>query len=180
VLGPWAWAYLVDLDRLRSAVGSKDARLLAFLEEKHADFLLQEEERITLYGEGEHEISPREALRRLIEGDIPPDSYAGCIAAFEILCTHVGERLDDEDLLGDLWDLDIETALLRSGPPIPLAGLEDRIGFLTVDQAADEFERLKDRDLSHPDEDIEAAREKLRYFIEQARSRGKALVTVTC
>ena len=179
-MGVGTWAYLVDLERLRSTIGSKDAPLQASLEGKHSEYLGQEDERIRVYGEGEDEVSPREALRRLIDGTIPSNCDGGYLSAFEMLCAELGERLDDEDLLADLWDLNIETALLRSGPPIPLPGLEDRIGFLTPNEAADEFDRLKERDLSDEDEDIQAAREKFRSLLEQARSAGKALVTVTC
>jgi hypothetical protein len=170
----------VDLERLRSVVGSKDARLLVSAEEKHCEYLGQEDERIRAYGEGEDEVSFREALHRLIEGTIPSNCDRGYLSAFEMLCAELGERLDDEDLLADLWDLNVETALLRPGPPIPLPGLEEHIGFLTPNQAADEFDGVKERDLSDEDEDIRATREKFRSFLEQARSEGKALVTVTC
>ena len=172
------FGYLIDLDKLRSAVGSNDPALRRAVEDRFADDFRESDEIVAAYHPGQATL--REALNDLIAGDVPADSQVGHLLAFEILCKFLGERLDDDDRLGDLDDLEIPTRLLQSGPPVKLPGFEDRVGFLTPDEAAREWASLKGADLSHDDEDIEAARMILRSFIEKAHASGKSLVTITC
>jgi hypothetical protein len=168
----------MDLDRLRSAVGSNDPELRRAIEDRFADDLRHSEETIAAHHPGQ--LTLRQALSELIAGDVPVDSEVEHLLAFGLLCKFLGERLDDDDLLGDLDDLEIPTRLLKSGPPVRLPGFEDRVGFLTTEEVAHEWAGLKDVDLSHDDEDIEAARVMLRSFIEKARASGESLVTITC
>ena len=172
------FGYLIDLDRLRSAVGSNDPELRSELEDRFAEDFRHSEEIVAAHLPGQ--LTLRQAMRDLIAGDVPVDTEVEHLLAFEILCKFLGERLDDDDLLGDLEDLEIPTRLLKSGPPVRLPGFEDRVGFLTPEEVAHEWAELTGADLSHDDEDIEAARVMLRSFIEQAHASGKSLVTITC
>ena len=148
------------------------------VEDRFADHLRENDDIVVAHHPGQSTI--RQALSDLIAGDVLADSKVEHLLAFEILCRFLGERLDDDDRLGDLDDLEIPTRLLKSGPPVKLPGFEDRVGFLTPEEATREWASLKAADLSHDDEDIGAARMILRSFIEQAQTRGKCLVTITC
>ncbi len=172
------FGYLIDLDRLRSAVGSNDPELRRAIEERFADDFRHSEEIVAAHHPGQ--LTLRQALSGLIAGDVPADCEVEHLLAFEILCKFLGERLDDDDRLGDLEDLEIPTRLLKSGPPVRLPEFEDRVGFLTPEETAQEWASLKGADLSHDDKDIEAARLMLRSFIEKAHVSGKSLVTITC
>jgi hypothetical protein len=172
------FGYLIDPDRLRSIVGSNDADLRRTIEDRFAEDFRHSEEIVAAHHPGQ--LTLRQAMGDLIAADVPIDTEVEHLLAFEILCKFLGERLDDDDLLGDLGDLEIPTRLLNSGPPIRLPGFEDRVGFLTPEEVAHEWAELKDADLSHDDEDIEAARVMLRSFIERAHASGKSLVTITC
>ena len=172
------FGYLIDLDSLRSAVGSNDSELRRMIEDRFSEDFRHSDEIIAAQHPGQ--VTLRQAMSDLIGGDLPVDTVVEHLLAFEILCKFLGERLDDDDLLGDLDDLKIPTRLLKSGPPVSLPRFEDRVGFLTPEEVAHEWAGLKGADLSHDDEDIEAARVMLRSFIEQAHASGKALVTITC
>jgi hypothetical protein len=172
------FGYIVDLDRLRSAAGSKDGELQRAIESRFEDDLRENDEMVAAYQP--EEITLRAALRDLIAGDVPAECDTAHLLAFETLCKFLGERLDDDDRLADLDDLEIQTGLLTSGPPVALPGFADRVGFLTADQVRGEYARLKDDDLAHDDPDIEAARIMLRSFLEQAQASGLSLVTITC
>ena len=96
-----------------------------------------------------------------------------------MLCKHLGHALDNEDLIAFISDLEIPTALIESGPPIPIPRPRDfpDIGYLTAGQVREEFEQLKDQDVSHEDEAIEEAREEFRSYLRQANKKGLGLVT---
>lgn len=173
------FGYLIHLDGLRSAVGSNDSALRRAIEDRFAEDFRHSDETVAVHHTSE--LTLRDALHDLIAGTVPVDSETEHLLAFEILCKFLGERLDDDDdVLGDLEDLELPTRLLKSGPPVKLSGFEDRVGFLNPEEVKQEWTALNGADLSHEDEDIEAARLMLRSFIEQAHASGKSLVTITC
>ena len=153
--------YGVDIDRLRSTFGSQD------------DMFLDEIRRGAP--------SLREALSQILRGQITggegTEFQYGYAA--ELLCKHLGQRLDNDDLIEFVDDLEIPTGVLSSGPPLPIPTPLDfpMIGFLTADEVREEYDRLKDQDLSHDDEDIEAAREEFRSYLLQANDQGLGIVT---
>ncbi len=110
------FGYLIDLDRLRSAVGSNDPELRLAIEGRFADDFRHSEEVVAAHHHGQ--LTLRQALSDVIAGNVPADSEVEHLLAFEILCKFLGERLDDDDRLGDLEDLEIPTCLLKSGPPV--------------------------------------------------------------
>jgi hypothetical protein len=68
--------------------------------------------------------------------------------------------------------------VLSSGPPLPIPPPSDfpAVGFLTADQVRAECAWLEGQDLSHEDEDIEAAREEFRSYLRQANDQGLGIV----
>ncbi|HEU5118282.1 MAG TPA: hypothetical protein VFT74_16810, partial [Isosphaeraceae bacterium] len=154
-------AYAVDIDRLRSVFGSEDAQLLQKIEAKHAKDLRRGDK---TFADQIRDGAPTqgEALRQIIAGKIEGPDWAGFQYGYvlEILCKHLGTLLDNDDLIAFISDLEIPTALIESGPPLPIPRPRDfpDIGYLTADQVREEYAHLKDQDLSHEDEDIEEAR----------------------
>jgi hypothetical protein len=125
----------------------------------------------------------RSALEDLFEGQLRHPERASFYAwATEILCDHLGERLEDDDQVGWLDDLELGTGLEDSGPPLPIPPHPDTplIGYLTAQRVAAQYERLKDADLRHEDdESIAEAREIVRSWLRQATESGRSLVSLT-
>lgn len=174
-MGYSAQAYAVDIDRIRSAFGSRDETLLRAIEQAFADDLRRSDEWFS------GEISRgaptlREALAQILRGKITgregTEFQYGY--AVELLCKHLGHSLDTDDGFEFVDDLELPTSLTTSGPPLPIPTLTDFpvIGFLTANQVGEEYARLKDQDLSHDDEDIAAAREEFRSYLQQANDLG--------
>jgi len=181
-MGYGTLAYAVDLDRLRSAYGSKDRAMFQAIEKREADDIRDRDEwfrdRIKRGAP-----SLREAVAQIIEGQINAPPWAGFQYgyALELLCKHLGHVLENRDRVSFIEHLGTPTGLTSSGPPLPISRPEDfpSIGFLTADQVGDEYLRLKDQDLSHERKDLEWAREEFRSFLRLAFERKLALVTFT-
>jgi hypothetical protein len=173
-------AYAVDVDRLRSAFGCGDQELLREIETKHAKSFRRRDE---TFEDKVRDGAPTqgEALRQIIAGEIKGPDWAGFQYGYvlELLCEHLGRALDSDDLIAFISDLEIPTALNESGPPIPIPTPRDfpSIGYLTAEQVREEYEHLKDQDLSHEDEEIEEARGEFLSYLRQAREKGLGLVT---
>ncbi len=128
--------YLVDLNDLRRAIGSKDTELLEAVIQGDPDRFPPDD-----LDESDGEVSGCRALRDLVMGTVPeagsghPYGYA-----LERLCDHLGRRLD-----ADMWesihwevleDTGFEAVLSGSGSPVPLPPIDDfpTIGHLTPEQ----------------------------------------------
>ena len=98
----------------------------------------------------------------------------------ELLCKHLGHRLENDDLIEFIEILEIPTGLTTSGPPLPIPRPHDfpDVGFLTADQVQQEYFSLKDQDLSHEDEDIQEAREGFPLLLEAGVRERAGLVSL--
>ncbi|QDV35514.1 DUF7691 family protein [Tautonia plasticadhaerens] len=168
--------YGVDLERLRTALGSEDRALLARIKEAERDEFERsddwfDEDRLTL----------AQALDDLIEGRVSrPDCGFQYAYALELLCRWLGAELPHDDLLGSLDDLEVETLLERARLPVEIPTPEDFpvVSHLTSEEVHGELVRLSAIDLSFPeDEDIEEARHALVRCLEAARKRGVGVVS---
>ncbi|MBN73774.1 MAG: hypothetical protein CME32_31345 [Gimesia sp.] len=102
-----------------------------------------------------------EILSDLVSGNLN-QSGAEHGYALEIMCYTLGKLLPDDDLIGDLEPLELDTPLQQPRIPVPLKEYNDFpvISFLTAEEVAAEFQRLSRLNLEFPsDEDIEEARE---------------------
>lgn len=137
--------YLVDLEELRRAVGSKDESLLsAVIQGNEEDFGREDDD--------EDEIPLGRALRHLVMGE-PPDTGSAHQYGYALmrLCDHLGTTTSSLDLWsGVQWDCVESTGLDevfdRSGPPVPLPPSDDfpTIGFLTAEEIASTVSKLGD------------------------------------
>jgi hypothetical protein len=177
-------AYAVDLDRMRSACGSRDVRLLS-------DILGRQGEPFACYaeqldGEDETGYSFRQALMDIIEGVYrAPGSRRFLYGyAIELLCRHFGEAIpvpgDEFSEIGDPEDLEIESPLVNGELPLPVPPWGDTpyVRFLSREQVVQEAQRLAIMNLSHPDNDVRQGRETLLYQLKWGGERGRSYVIV--
>jgi hypothetical protein len=123
----------------------------------------------------------RDALDDMIAGEPRhPERAMFYVWATELLCHHLGKELERGDVAW-LDDLELGTGLEDSGPPLPIPRHNDSplLGFLTAEQVANEYERLKNENLSHEDEDVEEGRRTVFSWLREAAEQRKALVTLT-
>jgi len=162
-------AYGVDIDKLASIIGSKDAQLLAEIEQVIRPDPLEELGETTI----------RDGLRALINGDLL-DSYLGRakqLYALELLCEHIGKRLKGHGHVAYLDDIGLETALLAYEPPLDLPRADDfpSVAYLSAEQTRDEYTRFADVDTEEYPE-IEEGREELIGWLQQSSEQRLALV----
>lgn len=130
--------YLVDLEELRRAVGSKDEALLAVMKQSMPEVF--EEEEVVDHEEDE-ELSLGQAVRHLVMGE-PPDTESAHQYgyALEQLCRHLGEEPEERDCWCDIRWTVLETTgmeeVLKTGSPVPLPPINDfpTIGHLKAEQ----------------------------------------------
>lgn len=122
---------------------------------------------------------PQEAREDLIHGRLSncgPEHGR----ALELLCYVLGDRLRDEDALGDLEPLGLDSPLTRPRCPAGIGEHGDFpiVSFLTAEEVAAEAKRLSKVDLSFPDDDdIEEARETYFRCLKEAAKRKKGVVS---
>jgi hypothetical protein len=128
--------YLIDLEVLRRAVGSKDEAFLSAVIQGDPDRFRGEEA-------GGDKVSLGRALRHLVMGETPEPKWAYQYGyALEQLCRHLGEPLPGDLWSGIHWEVVEETGLDelfdRSGPPVPLPPTADfpTIAFLGAGEIA--------------------------------------------
>jgi hypothetical protein len=134
--------YLVDLDALARAVGSKDESIIAAVTARDPEAFAEDD------GDDE-EISLGRALRDLVMGNPPVEESAHQYGyALEQLCDHLGKRLDGEDVWeGIRWEVLEATGMeeiMERKPPVPLPKTDDfpAIGHLTAAEIAEMTARL--------------------------------------
>ena len=132
-------AYAVDLDRLRSLVGSGDESLIATLVSEHAH-TLREVDRLDL-GTAESAPSAAEALAQLVHGRMDDgESNFKYGYALELACRQLGQELSNQywsQMHGEWFDA-VEDAFTElggktkvsndvfwSGPPVELPFIDD-------------------------------------------------------
>lgn len=115
--------FLVDLDQLRGAIGSKDTTLLAALQRANPDAFQ--------YDEDDEGISLGQALKHLVMGERPDPASAHQYGyALMELCGHLGEEVAERDLWSSIrWEVLESTGadqlLSQTGPPVPLLPMDD-------------------------------------------------------
>jgi hypothetical protein len=137
--------YAVDLQRLRSAVGSKDEALLAEIQEANPATFADDDP-------DEDEISVGGALRDLIMGHAPVVVSAHQYGyALKVLVEHLGEWLPSDMWEGITWRVLQTTGmgdlLQNSGSPIPLPKMDDGFpvfGHLTAERVKELASKLGD------------------------------------
>lgn len=123
-------------------------------------------------------VSPS-SLAELVRGELQTNNPE-LGQSLEILCYVLGMKLPDEDLLGDLAALKLDTELATPRCPIELTGYEDsiKIGYLTADSVLKDALRFSKMNLAFPeDEVIEEARNALVRCFKQAAIEGLAIVS---
>ena len=120
-----------------------------------------------------------DALSDLVFGNLdsggPEHGYA-----FEVMCFVLGKLLPDDDLIGDLEPLELDTPLQQPRNPVPLNEYSDFpvINFLTVDEVAAESRRLSELALEFPDdEDIQEARNAFFQCVRIAADKKLGIVS---
>ena len=163
-------AYGVDLEKLTSLRGCKDAQLLAELEPKIQPDPFDDPGDPTVL----------DGLRALVNGDTLDSTIgrAQQLYGLEMLCEHVGKRLDGQGHVAYIDDLGLETALLTCEPPLDLPRADDfpSAAHLTAEQVRNEFARFADVETEGDDPEIEEGREELIGWLQQCADQGLALV----
>jgi len=191
-LGCSTQAYAVDLDRLRSAFGSNDQKMLKAIEEKCAKEIRRSD---AWFSDVDHRLARRgaptvgEALAQIIGGQITGPDWAGSRYGYatELLCKHLGHWLGHGRSMSYIDDLGVPAHFAESGLPLPIPGPQSwpTIRFLTAEQVREAYARLRDQEVarggedgaSYVDEDLQAAREEFRSYLHQAYDKGLGFVT---
>ena len=130
-------------------------------------------------------ISVTEALEDLINGelrDTSPRNAFQYLYALELLCLHLGTKLDGGDHIGDVENVDWDTRLREVRIPFdlpPPSGFPS-VSYLTPSEVKQEYERF---DAEHSDSDDEVdratadAREDFLWWLKQCGDHGLAIVT---
>lgn len=164
--------YGVDLDRIHQIINTRDTSVLNAVRQA------QEGE---LGAADPGEPSRDQALESIIQGTATNKAFAHVYGyAFELLCRTLGEWLPDEDLIGDLEPLELQSPLETPRMPIPIPASHDfpSISFLTAAQVKQEAERLSSMDLDFLDDiDIRDARTAYADCINTAASNNVAIVS---
>lgn len=163
----------VDLNRIKNAITDHDTSVVDVARDKDSD------EFESTLDDGEPTVG--EALTAIIKGEGIDKTYAHQYGyAFKLMCETLGEGLPDDDMIGDLDPLELQSPLEEFRTPIEIPANEDfpYIAFLTAEEVKQESTRLSSMDLSFPDdEDIEEAREAYANCINEAASKSMAVVT---
>ena len=195
-------AIAVDLDKVRSAIGSKDKALLARLKKALGDDLEQIDAMLEDYAdedEGGEPLTTGAALRHMILGE-PYRADEGLGFAygycFEALCQYYGDVLpnDQWSAMRYQWFDAVQKALERAGvapkqfairtlvergAPVPLPEIDDfpGIGYLTKDEAAKARAALAKADLTKVKEpEAVGAIEQVRGWLDACERSGRDLV----
>ena len=152
--------YLVDLEKLRRVMGSKDDVLLKSVlsnigdEDETSDDAEGDNDEDVEEDE-EEEISMTRAVTDLISGNKPVDGSGHVYGyALENICNTIGTRLGADEWCGIRWEVleatGVETLLVTSGSPVPLPEIDDfpTIGFLTLDETEKMLASVKEDGLT--------------------------------
>ena len=163
----------VELEQIKTAIADHDTSIIDSAREKDPD-----EFDSTM---DDDEPTVGQALEAIIKGDGIETKHAHQYGyAFKLICETIGEWLPDDDMIGDLEPLELESPLGEFKTPIEIPANEDfpYISYLTAEEAKQEAERLSAIDLAFPDdEDIEEAREAYANCINKAVAKNLAVVT---
>ncbi len=163
----------VDLDQIQRAIAEHDQSVIETVRKADPEeFESQLDDDDPTVGQ---------ALQEIINGESRSSSYAHQYGyAFKLMCQTLGEWLPDDDMIGDLEPLELQSPLEAFRSPINIPANRDfpYIAYLTADEVQREAKRLETIDLSFPmDEDIEEAREAYANCINEAATKNLAVVT---
>jgi hypothetical protein len=169
--------FLVDLVKLRKAVGSRDESLLAaVIDGNSGPFQITEEEYAG-------QVSPSLALRQLVMGEkLDQDSAAQYGFALELLCGHLGEEILPDAWGGISWGAveatGLDDVLMGSGPPVPLPPMPGFpvIAYMTAEAAAGRVSELDDAHAIHDDEELQELLEEYKGWLREAALKTKDVV----
>jgi hypothetical protein len=157
--------YLIDLEKLRKAVGSRDESLVASVIKDN-----REKSELT------------EPLRQLVMGN-QLDEAAGSDYgyALELLCGHLGEVLLPDVWGGVRWmaveDAGLEDLLTKSGPPVPLPPTDfPTIGHMTAAEVATKVAQLGKGHLTSDDDELQELLDEYEGWLRKAALKKKAIV----
>lgn len=166
--------YAVDLSQLSNAIGSGEQTYVQEFAKRYPDE----------FEEDGDEDSPalRDVFAQLIAGDLEPTEHGHQYGyALEVLCRIIGTPLPDEDAIGQLGPLELNSPLETLKHPVDIAKEVDqfpRISFLDVGEVKAERDRLLTMDLSFPEsDDIEEARMAYGECVRHATDAGQSIVT---
>jgi hypothetical protein len=159
--------YIVDLAKLRAAIGSKDAKLIETIRKKDPE----------KFDSGKDGLTLGEALSQLVMGEKLGKKAAHQYGyALETLAKHLGKPLPLDLWCGVRWEAMEDSGVARimeSGSPVKLPKIPDfpGIGFLERNKIADMVRKMGDEGLTNEDEELE---ELLREFEAWVRAAAKA------
>ena len=123
----------VDLERIKSAIDNHDMSVVDAAREKDPD------EFDSTLDDGEPTVG--EALTAIIKGENIDKTHAHQYGyAFKLMCETLGDWLPDDDMIGDLDPLELNSPLQDFRSPIAIPANEDfpYIAFLTAEEAKQE------------------------------------------
>lgn len=166
--------YGVDLDRVRNAIANHDRSVIETARRREsagfASTLANNDRKV------------RAALIEIVNGTHSGhrSSEIGHLYGygFKLLCGILGKRLPDQDMIGDLASLGLQSPLeaLRSPVDLTFDGCFPYISYLGSSEVHREFKRLQTLDLFFPDADIENGREAYENCIRQAMIENLAVI----
>jgi hypothetical protein len=157
---------MVDLAKLRAAVGSKDAKLVESVRKKDPK----------KFNSG-RDLALGQALTQLVMGETPGKRETHQYGyAMEMLAKHLGKPLRLDLWSGVRWDAMEDSGvapIMQNGSPVKLPKIPDFpvIGFLERDKIADMVGKMGDEGLTNEDEELE---ELLKEFEGWLRTAAKA------
>jgi hypothetical protein len=139
--------YLVDIPKLSSLVGSKDAAVVDEIVESDPDLFDEDEE-----DKDDDELTRRVALRQLIMGEKKdPEEAHEYGYALKTICDCYGKQQDCEAWGGVRWEAveacGLEPLMKSSGPPVTLPENSDfpRIGHIRRDEIGQSLQSARGR-----------------------------------
>jgi hypothetical protein len=173
--------YAVDLDDLRSVIGTQDAALPAALKAEFADDIADS---AAWHSDRIDDGAPTldQALTQLLHGDALDAAHGFQYGyALELLCRHFGARVDDDDI-GFVAQLGLQTSLNADHRlPIALPKPEDfpSINYLTRVELPEELARLEAQTRQTRDKGLAEAQRGLLEILRAVIAGGQDLVTFT-
>ncbi|MBS0261489.1 MAG: hypothetical protein JSS02_05985 [Planctomycetes bacterium] len=174
-------AFAVDLGQLQAVFGSQDQSLLkSIMSEQAAEFVSNDRWFKEDLAPGQPSL--REALEQIVTGQLHPVAGSGFQYGYatELLCRHLGIEIPTEELVF-VSELEIDTKLLTSGPPLPTPPPDDfpEIGYLTAEQVAEEFVKFSHLGEIESGDDFTPARHEYVNLLDEAKQNHLGLVTFT-
>jgi len=170
-------SYVIDLQVLTSAIGSKDQALLRSVIESDPDAF---EEVL-----GGREIQPQQALSELVmDLALDPEQGHAYGNALEKLCAHLGSGLPVKywDAVRDaaLSATGVDKILEESGPPVKLPRVDDFpiIGHIPAEKMVVTMKEMRLRLQNCRDDGVTDLLEEFIEWLEQAETEKKGLVLV--